>query len=1656
MPSQTNYYAFCADYSDTATCLFAIQNLSDSGALSAYPELQRMLRVFEQSTLLKLYVRTLTILGEIDGIAKPPEGYSLIDFYSVDFFNIDFSTGSLIGDFIAVDFNTDFKLNLLDTTKPGFASMFQTILNIFKVFKIRINEINTAEIPGLDSSLEEVLYAIAQIRAYLYSIGLNPCVAVQNIYRNNSTDVYLQAAGADGTDGVAEGIHLRWSFAGELGQNHLAKGDYDNNISQPVNFNQANDYVTIYRTPYTSPVNNSINLQQVKPSINYSIKQWAYVINQEVNGHSLSNRVTLTFTDAGLYDQIAAVNDPNTAFFNFLKAYTGVVKIQVENKTAYRFDFDYHNESEAATILKIEAQCLADTESTVVETVFARQTVTAATGTNENAVIFGENIQSVSLKMSPGSFIQSFSFETYHDFLTTRTDADWTTVGNGFSLSLTNQQVFDRLETTAYPIDNLWPQYRDGTKVKVANYKDKWTTSYPNEPSIKQVVTDYLLLSETDPRAMVVLNNETDPEGTPGLSFSYLDLLNIAASDYHIARMLGLGCIDVFSEGTGNDTYVYRLSYTNRTGLNSSTVLARSYMTLPTAKTDSRLPLKPQIKPISYGLPVTSTASQAFNDQGYAVIGNKRAVNIGRQPFNDEITGYDFFADLFQTDNTNIFKNSRPVRYGIEYRPASQPGYVKPEITQNLSFGVQYYAYDPAYPDTGIPETVPVADDPVSLYVHMEKQEGVHFYAIYGINWFSRASELGDEVATDDTAFPAKNTLHPPTDVSVQYIQKEDPLVFTTAQEQAWLAGRNTAFPDQDINFTRIVFNWLDIVDISALQNTSATELLKVVRANTVNIYFNPNTPVEVTGIIKNMAAVAGNDTQLLLFTAPYTKIDGTVVSPFIPETEFFRFNNSLLNTPGGQFKVIAIAQGATWPVITIEKTVQNSVAEDSLEQGNYGLQQTYTSPSTGDRFTMFENLSNAENWQTVTEGVSLYSFADPYNPVVESFTDSEGNITQNWIGGLSANAVVTALFSDNGGPSDLPGYYQVTFPQSLPPNPQVNLPFDPANPGNNAPGALHSPHVEWYKGWVRVTPASGGDDKKQLEVLRIVQTDPLIIIIYDAGYQTDPIPVSDIDTQTIPVNFHPGYRVYVLPEPLPGVFNSSNILPESGQNNRKTMIGLQVADTKPGGSGFTSAVSIPAILLARFMAKPVQYEPPLATTLKVRPDATAKAAFTFDIKVAPNADGTPGNPFGFKFCRTTEEDVLRTLYNPATVTQILSDLDLLTTDDNYNQRFFELVNLIFDPENQSSFRVFDAIPQPYGFPVPDKSGLTNSSDSLAVKVEKYTQAIKATILPLTAQTPIFMFIKQGTQTDNKQPVIRDINGNLLDASNPAFDPFPMIRKYTKTAEPGTTYVRFTDYTLVASSRRLYFYAIAEVTNQLVAGPLSLFTGPVTILNTIPPEEPIVRTFSILPSTTSSNSPLAVVFQISPTAPYDNITSMRLFRTTNPLLTNSLSTMGSSKNVPVTGESVLGHEITDDFSDMAEMPFGEILYYRIASTRTIINELNLQEEIISVGSDVVAVTLIDTVNPLAPQLTYTSATNTLSWTTVVNKGTYYLYQQNLRGNWTLLRTNNTSVKGIVVQFQLPAPLVTQDNNGNPVYNRFKVRVQNASGLFNLADNILTI
>ncbi|MNY18796.1 hypothetical protein D3C86_1522010 [compost metagenome] len=168
---------------------------------------------------------------------------------------------------------------------------------------------------------------------------------------------------------------------------------------------------------------------------------------------------------------------------------------------------------------------------------------------------------------------------------------------------------------------------------------------------------------------------------------------------------------------------------------------------------------------------------------------------------------------------------------------------------------------------------------------------------------------------------------------------------------------------------------------------------------------------------------------------------------------------------------------------------------------------------------------------------------------------------------------------------------------------------------------------------------------------------------------------------------------------------------------------------------------------------------------------------------------------------------------------------------------------------------------------------------------------------------------------------------------------------------------------------------------------------------------------------------------------------------------------------------VVGDEVTDDFSDVSFPLYGDPLFYRIVALREIVNENDQTEYIPSKPSNVVLTNIVDNVNPEPPHLSYTSDPPTtsapitlnnvtLSWEPTCYNGIYYLYVMTSSGNWQKIyeeRSNDPVISVDLANTDLQdGSIVKQDEDGNTIYKRFRVQVENSSGLMNLTNDELTI
>lgn len=234
------------------------------------------------------------------------------------------------------------------------------------------------------------------------------------------------------------------------------------------------------------------------------------------------------------------------------------------------------------------------------------------------------------------------------------------------------------------------------------------------------------------------------------------------------------------------------------------------------------------------------------------------------------------------------------------------------------------------------------------------------------------------------------------------------------------------------------------------------------------------------------------------------------------------------------------------------------------------------------------------------------------------------------------------------------------------------------------------------------------------------------------------------------------------------------------------------------------------------------------------------------------------------------------------------------------------------------------------------------------------------------------------------------------------------------------------------------------------------------LVNAMPAESPAIKKTVTQLANPILGIPRAVLFELNEYIPAEGIKKFRVFRSTNPIDALSVRTM-----TPLTQDIDVANDVLDDFSGLPFPPFGEPLFYRIVALREIKNEQGAIEFVPSKPSNPVLTNIVDNTNPPAPLITsvFTVVGNqligvTLSWAKTAHNAIYYLYKMNSTGNWVKIysvKTNADPVSIDLAQTDLGTNILNkQDADGNTIYHRFRVQVENSSGLLNIEQNELTI
>ncbi|MEL6534208.1 MAG: Ig-like domain-containing protein [Bacteroidota bacterium] len=434
-----------------------------------------------------------------------------------------------------------------------------------------------------------------------------------------SPHIYLQAAGSTGTDGSVAGNHLRWAFLNKLGNQHLPKGNYATN---QLNFNKPDDFVRIYRAPY---LKNQVTIDLSTPPqlVDRANHLWRY----EVDG----NKYHVHFRNTAQFETVRASVDPRANPTGFIQQY-GANLIEVESRNALAFSAEVVTSgSGTGRSLKTELLAVEENKLSATQRLIARKSF--GTSQLNNTYQVAENIKSIRFVPEGGAVPSAVHFELYSDQVATgNTNLSWVSIGE-FALTKDDATALDRLEQEADTIHGSWPRYTNQAKVNVDNYRDRWNGPRDAEDrNLKDLVTQYISLSDgPNPKSLEVYPATASGETEvieDQVELSNFDLLYINSIDYHNARMLGLAAIDAFTE---DQKFIYLAEYHTNGDLGDgqgARPVQHVYVSLPTGKSDERLPLGVNLASITPGVPTIDRAVPLTNPEGYTPDGKKRFLSL--------------------------------------------------------------------------------------------------------------------------------------------------------------------------------------------------------------------------------------------------------------------------------------------------------------------------------------------------------------------------------------------------------------------------------------------------------------------------------------------------------------------------------------------------------------------------------------------------------------------------------------------------------------------------------------------------------------------------------------------------------------------------------------------------------------------------------------------------------------------------------------------------------------------------------------------------------------------------------------------------------------------------------------------------------------------
>lgn len=1066
-----------------------------------------------------------------------------------------------------------------------------------------------------------------------------------------SPSLQILAAGSKGYDST-KGIHLRWLFSGELGEKHLPKGDLYTGTD--FGFNKSNDFVKVYRCPYVPNVETTFKLDlNVAPSIVEANKAlWIYQMAE--------GRVFYVYFKNKLkYESITIEPETNPALF--LEAY-GNNLIEIENKKelffAAELDFSSVNSS---SVLRLETLSVAENTISASKIVANRKTYTSSQLDAVRVVV--ENGRSIRFKAS-NCTLNEINFEFYSDFIKHSNELGlWVSKGN-YGLSENDAEVFERLEPKFNSVHGKWLKYNDGEYVNTNNYRDKWRKATDaDDRNIKEVVQQYLELSKVpaNPTAIETVSFGDAPQVEEGeeeientTEISYLDLLNIAANDYHVARMLGLGCLDIDDSVFSGD-YIYVTEYTTfgdlKNGMEPGEVHHLS-MSLPTSIEKERLPLPVNLNKIVPGLNVNSEEKESTkitDENGYSFDGKKRYVSLFMEDIMDHSYNTPFFGSSLEFDESTF---TFPIYAGVDYK-IDDHSWEKPELSHNLIYfnvnkDLVKSNYEPA------PIVIP-EEFQNSFFNVRQNKTGAHTYTYqgYGINIFSRATS-GKQLSIDSNIRPA-NTLMSPTGINALLITEENPLMFTSQNEQLKLKLlKDAEVPDE--TYIRILFEYYTIQELlsysipAGINTEEAENPDSAYNPNTIypdneeifadyfNIFYRDSLPqIEMAKIVS--VTNAPNDNLFSKVTIEgYTIISsGETIDLTITDTNKDRFVGGILAI-GDQNYVIT--------KVTITEVIVGEVTKDVIEVEVMNKEVVTSIVSEGDATidseqikaiaipenrlcSLVENMLTPSNWRQPGPIGFQVQYPENLKEVhreIIKLKDGQGkdDLQVEKTRGIWKTARIEKVpekvyqldsegkyvLNANEDPIELlkhVGFYSLTLEGfQLPQHPQAV----PDATGNT---------VEWLNGIVRLFTESSVDteggafpvkSRKEFKVVgteNIGGTGDLVLYINDTNfklagdysYDMDPT-YDEIITGNQKVNYYPNYNVHLLASPADGL-TKENIQPRAGESTHYSIFGIRTHGTNVVLDPGTHLVTNPGVTAINYDSK-ISVPSPMYAVERIEP----------------------------------------------------------------------------------------------------------------------------------------------------------------------------------------------------------------------------------------------------------------------------------------------------------------------------------------------------------------------------------------------------------------------------------------------------------------------